>query len=284
MIKYNMMNEVYARLNEANALIGKRETSLSTVYDLLSECDEIVKKMLIPEYEPVVENVIMPVPVPVPVPVPEPEPVPVPVPVQPPVQPPVQLSVSVKPKKKNPWIEFLQNYSNHHNIPYHQVLKIDGIQEKYKQYKNNSTPVPVPVPVPVPKPETELEKAIKAEQISKIKSVLASKHSENTGAKPKKPMTEFKLKQCNNLYHNMANNDSLKHWREFISLLQDYKGDAYELQDIKEIKINDVADPYPEWCRFIAFEEYTLDGRFKSIADATLVREVMAEFAKKHNL
>jgi len=135
---YRMMNEVYARLNEVNSMIGKRETSLSTVYDLLCECDEIVKKMLMPEnYEPVVENVIVPVPEPT---KPKPE--------------PVQLSV--KPKKKNPWIEFLQMYALQHNIPYHQALKVDGIQEKYKQHKNNSyvepAPVPVPEPVVVPEP------------------------------------------------------------------------------------------------------------------------------------
>lgn len=144
---YNMMNEVYDRLNEANSLMGKKETSLATVYDLLNECDEIVKKMLMPENYKPVENVIIPVSVPEPVPVKVPVPVPVPV------------KLSVVPKKKNPWIEFLQNYALQHNIPYHQALKVDGIQEKYKQFKNNSyvepEPVPVPVPVPVPAPEPE---------------------------------------------------------------------------------------------------------------------------------
>jgi hypothetical protein len=61
MLKTSMMNETYERLNELDAMIAKREPSLSNVYDLLSECDEIVKNILLPEnYNPSTKPVKIP--------------------------------------------------------------------------------------------------------------------------------------------------------------------------------------------------------------------------------
>lgn len=146
------MNEVYDRLSEANSLMGNPKTSLTQVWDLLKECDEIVKQMTIPNYEPEIKTV------------------PILVQVQTPVvfmAPEVKIkSTQPEIKKKNPWVEYLQNYSKEHNIPYHLVMKIPDIKQKYQLHKEGRTipevvPEPVAVPVSVPEPKADLMEQIR---------------------------------------------------------------------------------------------------------------------------
>jgi hypothetical protein len=85
---------------------------------------------------------------------------------------------------------------------------------------------------------------------------------------------------------------SSKDYEEYVSLLQEYKGsEKFSRNDIKWMQLPDSGgsfvcknSPYIEWCHFVCFEEYTADGKFASIADAVVVKEIMAEFANKYNL
>jgi hypothetical protein len=159
-----MMTTV-AYLNEANSIMANKATDLSKVYELLRECDEIVKKIILPEeYEPTK-----------PVPMPEPtKPVKIKKETAPVVVP---VATPVVQKKKNPWIEFLQNYALHHDIPYHKVMKIPDIKEKYEQCKKNTQyfeemkKVPEPEPVVVPVKEKKAKKPKKIPETKKESEV-----------------------------------------------------------------------------------------------------------------
>jgi hypothetical protein len=43
--------DVYAQLSYATTLMGKKETDLRTVYELLQECDRIVTQILSPRQD-----------------------------------------------------------------------------------------------------------------------------------------------------------------------------------------------------------------------------------------
>lgn len=46
----NDMESVYAKLADANKLIGSRKTKLTIVYEILKEIDTIVSSLIIPDY------------------------------------------------------------------------------------------------------------------------------------------------------------------------------------------------------------------------------------------
>ena len=173
----NDMESVYAKLADANQLIGSRKTELSTVYDILKEMDAIISGLIVPDY--VLSK-------------PEPEPEPVPEPV-----------AEVEKAKRKP-----KSFIHRGPQAKHKPVIEDGPKKFFKLYEAaqaKKEDAAEPEPVPEPK-ETQAEKekrieeweikyeAARAKEAAKKLKVLVVDRKKETAEEKEKRIEELKIK------------------------------------------------------------------------------------------